>query len=489
MRQIRRQVHRKPVHRDPAADADTDGSDLRLIAIGAVGPDAHTPFGAPRFDTEVGQRIDDPAFDGMNKSAHIARTFAKIEHEVADPLPGAVVGVPSAAPGLDHLETGIEQFCGGGAGARRVDRRMLQQPDQFARLASGNRSIAGSHLAKRLAIRHQYAFLPDLDLVRFLHGQIAWPRSGLMASMSIGITAQLQGVRIVSGPARAPREREMTAVKTLDSSAAWASATRMVAANRDLLMAIAGVFFVLPGLAGAVFVPSPAMTSGMTEAQMLACMQNYYASSFPILLLLSLLPMAGMLTMLVAMLDATRPTVAEAIRRSLRALPSYFAAQLLIAFAILPLSMALASVLALALPDRVAVSVALGILLYPIMRTMLVGPVVAGQAVRNPVAAIRESIRMTRGNAGRILLFIGLAGFVFLVVYGLVMMFVGVVLVLVFKGSPSVLLVKLSLASCWRGPTPILSPCSRPSTASLLVTRWVPQANDRDGRARYPAAP
>ncbi len=232
----------------------------------------------------------------------------------------------------------------------------------------------------------------------------------------------------------------MTAVTTLDSSAAWASATRMVAANRDLLMAIAGVFYVLPGLAGAVFAPSPTMTSDMSETQMLAVMQDYYASSLPILLVLSLLPMAGMLTMLVAMLDSARPTVAQAIRHSVRALPTYFVAQLMIALGILPLSIALASVLSLILPDRLAVSLALGLLLYPVMRTMLVGPVVAGEGVRNPVTAIRESFRLTRRNAGRILLFIGMAGFVFLIVYGLVMMFVGVVLVLLLKGEPQRLL-------------------------------------------------
>ncbi len=227
---------------------------------------------------------------------------------------------------------------------------------------------------------------------------------------------------------------------TLDSSAAWANATRLVAANRDLLMAIAGVFYILPGLASAVFVPSPAMTPEMTEAQVLACMQDYYASSLPVLLLFSLLPMAGMLTMLVAMLDMARPTVGQAIRQSVRILPSYFAAQLLIALAIVPVSMALATLLSLLLPDRLAVSVALGLLLYPIMRTMLVGPVVAGTGMRNPVAAIRESVRLTRRNAGRLLLFIGLAAFVFLVVYGLVMMVVGVVLVLMFKGEPQRLL-------------------------------------------------
>ena len=47
---------------------------------------------------------------------------------------------------------------------------------------------------------------------------------------------------------------------------------------------------------------------------------------------------------------------------------------------------------------------------------------------------------MTQGNAGRILLFVGLAGVVFLVIYGLLMMFVGVVLVLLFKGEPQRLL-------------------------------------------------
>lgn len=227
---------------------------------------------------------------------------------------------------------------------------------------------------------------------------------------------------------------------TLDSNSAWASATRMVAANRDLLIAIAGVFFVLPGLIGAVFVPSPAMSPGMTEAQVLDVMQNYYASSWPVLVLLSLPPMAGMLTMLAAMLDNARPTVSQAIRQSLIALPSYFAAQVLIALAIFPIAMVQTAFLGLLLPDRLAVSVSLGILLYPIMRTMLVGPVVAGQAERNPLKAIRESVRLTRGNAGRILLFIGLAGLVFLVVYGLMMMFVGVVLVLMVKGEPQRLL-------------------------------------------------
>ncbi|NML94626.1 hypothetical protein [Novosphingobium olei] len=223
---------------------------------------------------------------------------------------------------------------------------------------------------------------------------------------------------------------------TLDSSTAWSSATRMVAANRDVLAPIAGVFFFLPGLIGAIFVPAPAVQSGMNEAQMIDAMQSYYAGSLPLLILLSLIPMAGMLTMLVAMIDASRPTIGEAIRRSFRALPAYFAGQLLVALALTPAVLLIVGLLGAVLPAALAVAIAMAVLLWPVMRTMLIGPILASGRERSPIAAIRESMRLTRGNSGRMLAFIGLAGFLFLVVYGLVMMVVGVVLVLVSGGEP-----------------------------------------------------
>lgn len=226
----------------------------------------------------------------------------------------------------------------------------------------------------------------------------------------------------------------------LDSSAAWKSATAMVEANRDMLMAIAGVFFLLPGLVGAVFVPAPVIAANMSDIQKMDAMQTYFASSLPVLLLLSLVPMAGALTMLVVMLDSTRPTVGQAIRRSLATMPSYFAAQMLIGICILLVLVVVVAGLSLVLPDRLAASIALAAVLYPVMRTMLVGTVIAGDGQRNPLVAIRESLRLTRHNAGRMLIFFGLAGFLFLVVYGLVMMFVGVVLVLTTDGEAQRLL-------------------------------------------------
>jgi hypothetical protein len=225
-------------------------------------------------------------------------------------------------------------------------------------------------------------------------------------------------------------------VTKLDSSAAWASAAGMVAANRDVLLAIAGVFFLLPSLAAAVFVPAPVLATGMSEQQVLDALQGYYASSLPVLVLLSLVSMAGMLTMLVAMLDTARPTIGQAIGRSLRAIPSYIGAQLMIALAVLPLAMVLVAVLAQGIAERFAAAIVFSAGLYPIMRTMMVGPVMAQTRERSPIAAIRASFRLTRGNAGRLLTFIGLATFFFLVVYGLIMMLVGVVLVLATDGEP-----------------------------------------------------
>jgi hypothetical protein len=210
----------------------------------------------------------------------------------------------------------------------------------------------------------------------------------------------------------------------------------MVAANRDVLVAIAGVFFLLPSLVAAVFVPAPVFAAGMTEQKMLEALQGYYASSLPALVVLSLVSMTGMLTMLVTMLDTARPTIGQAIGRSLRVIPAYIGAQLMIALAVLPFAMVLVAVLAQGIAERFAAAIVFAAGLYPIMRTMLVGPVMARMRERSPIAAIRASFRMTRGNAGRLLTFIGLAAFVFLVVYGLIMMLVGVVLVLTTDGEP-----------------------------------------------------
>lgn len=224
----------------------------------------------------------------------------------------------------------------------------------------------------------------------------------------------------------------------LDSSLAWKTATRLVATNRDVLMAIAGVFFLLPGLAFSIFVPEPQMAPGTPPGKMMEIMAEAWTSSLPMLIVVTLLQMAGTVTVLIVMTDPERPTVAQAITRGFRALGPYVLAQIIVggalgmAFLVLVSGAALTGVQAIGVIVILAAFVAM---VWCSLRMALVAPVLAIEAERNPVQALRRSWALTRGNSGRLLVFFILSGLVFAVIYGLTMMLVGVVLVLTTGGE------------------------------------------------------
>lgn len=224
----------------------------------------------------------------------------------------------------------------------------------------------------------------------------------------------------------------------LDSSLAWKTATRLVSTNRDMLLAIAGVFFLLPSLAFSVFVPEPQMPPGTSPERMMETIAEAWQSSLPLLVIVTLLQMAGTVTMLIVMTDPARPTVGQAIQRGFKALLPYVAAQIIVggalglAFLVLVSLSALTGVQALAAFVIVAAFVAM---IWCSLRMALVAPVLAIEAERNPMQALRRSWALTRGNSGRLLAFFILAGLLFAVIYGLAMMLVGVVLVLTTGGG------------------------------------------------------
>ena len=200
----------------------------------------------------------------------------------------------------------------------------------------------------------------------------------------------------------------------------------MVAANRDMLIAIAGVFFVLPGLIGAVILPTPALTSGMNQTEMADAILHFYTSAGPILLVLTLPMLVGYLTLLVMLLDRDRPTVGAAITVGIRFLPSYLAAQLLTSLVLSLLWVTVLSVLVLLLPQVIAVIVSVVAMIYPLVSVILVGPEMIAQRLRNPIRAIFAGLSRTHGHVLRILLYVGPALALFLVVYMLVMIAVAV---------------------------------------------------------------
>ncbi|MBA4086573.1 MAG: hypothetical protein C0491_02070 [Novosphingobium sp.] len=224
----------------------------------------------------------------------------------------------------------------------------------------------------------------------------------------------------------------------LDSSLAWKTATRLVATNRDVLMAIAGVFFLLPGLAFSIFVPEPQMAPGTPPGRMMEIMADAWTSSLPLLIIVTLLQMAGTVTVLIVMTDPERPTVAQAIARGFRALGPYVLAQIIVggalgmAFLVLVSAAALTGVQAI---GAVVILAAFVAMVWCSLRMALVAPVLAIEGERNPIEALRRSWTLTQGNSGRLLAFLVLLGLLFAVVYGLAMMLVGVVLVLTTGGE------------------------------------------------------
>ena len=92
----------------------------------------------------------------MDQPADVAAAAFEVEHQIADPLAGAVIGVAAAAAGLVDREAGrIEQLGRVGAGAGGEQGRMLEQPDAFARVAGADRGGALFHECERLLVGHQ----------------------------------------------------------------------------------------------------------------------------------------------------------------------------------------------------------------------------------------------------------------------------------------------------------------------------------------------
>jgi len=204
-----------------------------------------------------------------------------------------------------------------------------------------------------------------------------------------------------------------------DSNRAWNEATNMVGANRDLLLALAGVFLVLPAFAIAMLLPPPDAQQVTTIDALLATLGDYYRTNAVLLVLVALFQMIGSLTILALFTDSRRPTVGEAIRVGFRFTPTAIAAQLILGAAIG--AMVLLPVLlggATKSPGITALSLvaALGLGVWAIVRLSLVAPAVVVDRLANPLAAMQRSWRLTEGNALRLLAFFLLVVIGFVVV-------------------------------------------------------------------------
>lgn len=219
-----------------------------------------------------------------------------------------------------------------------------------------------------------------------------------------------------------------------DSNLAWKEASAAIAANREVVIALAGVFFLLPSLAMALLFPAPQPTAGMDSKEAAAVIADYYTSILPYLLPLILFQAAGTLALLTLLTDRSRPTVGEAIGSGVRGIVPYVLAQILLGVGV---GLVGGTVLAVGTATGLAALTVVGLaavgllVIYAGIKTSLVAPVVAVEGERNPVAALRRSWLLTKGNSLRIAVFYLLVGVAFLVVTSVIAAMAGIVVALI----------------------------------------------------------
>lgn len=233
-----------------------------------------------------------------------------------------------------------------------------------------------------------------------------------------------------------------------DSNRGWLDTLANVAANREVLFALAGVFLVLPSFAFALFYPQPIVPSGIVPEQAARIMQAYYLQAMPAVLPVSLLQILGMMAMIILMTDRARPTVGQAIRAGARNVLPFVGAQLLIGMALGFVAIAVLVIATLS-GSTFVVGIAYGMVLamfaYIGVRTLLAAPVIAAEGLRNPVKALARSWALTRTSAGRI------AGFIILLILAMTVVAIlimgGVGLILALLAGTSALRIIAALVS------------------------------------------
>lgn len=206
-----------------------------------------------------------------------------------------------------------------------------------------------------------------------------------------------------------------------DSNRAWQQATAALRANREVLLPLAGVFFLLPNLALSLLVAEPKPPAGADQAAMMAFAMDYYRRALPVVIPVLVFQAAGTLGMLTLLTDRSRPTLGEALVAGLRAVLPYFASQLIFGFLLGIIAMPLLILASLTHSAAVTALTFIVLGLFGWTRTALSAPVIAIEKERNPVRALARSWQLTRGNTLAILGFTGLISLVFMVVLWVVM--------------------------------------------------------------------
>ena len=222
-------------------------------------------------------------------------------------------------------------------------------------------------------------------------------------------------------PPTSPAERRTRT--RFESMKVWDEAAAALLANREVLLAVMGVFAVLPVFALAQFLPLPEPVQGQTPAQLLERWGQYFDAYWLPFVAGLLLELFGMLVALALLGDPARPTVGEAIRQAGRAMPAFLAALIgahgvALLAGLVPVT--LIALLQSLLLTQVAAVLGSVFILYMMVRFAFIGPIVLLGGVRNPIEVLRRSFLVTKGIGWQLLVFLLLVYFAFSLVGWLV---------------------------------------------------------------------
>ena len=175
-------------------------------------------------------------------------------------------------------------------------------------------------------------------------------------------------------------------------SEVWDDTVGMLRRHGSLLLALAGVFFLLPALLIGYFFPTPANPDGDPIGALFA----YYRENWAWLTIGSLVNAIGSVAIYLLLFDRRGGTVGSAIGAAVPIVPFYFLMSILVTLAI-GFGFAL-----LILPG-----------IYLIGRLATSGTVMVAEGRRNPFDSIGGSWRLTKGRgwaAAGLILLVGLAG-------------------------------------------------------------------------------
>lgn len=215
----------------------------------------------------------------------------------------------------------------------------------------------------------------------------------------------------------------MEPLMKFDSSRAWSQASQAVSANREVVLALAGVFFLLPQLMFSIFFPPPETGAGMNETQMMTMLRTYYLSVAPVLIPMALFQALGSLSLLCLLDSDRRPTVGGAIRDGLKGVVPYLLAQILTGMALALIALVVAGLLGVVggvVGGVIGLAIVLLFAIVVGVRLSVAAPVIAVENVFNPVAALVRSWKLTKGNTARLLGFYALlaAAMIVLLIFG-----------------------------------------------------------------------